>query len=462
MQQQEQENVLATIERQRVRFVNLEFTDVVGMAKSVTIPVEQFPDCLAHGKWFDGSSLEGFARIAESDMYLFPDLSTFAVLPNTVRPASSSARLANVLQEDDDTRVARVICDVRTPNGERFDGDPRATLLQAVEMAQSLGYNFRVAPELEFFLLQLDDKTPTPLPHDNGGYFDLSTDLAATVRRQMVLALQQMGIVIEASHHEVAAGQHEIDFEVADALTIADGLMTAKYVVKAIAAHHHLYATFLPKPLYGINGSGLHMHQQLIQLATGQNAFVDARDEYGLSEVAHHFIAGQLAHARALCAILAPLVNSYKRLVPGFEAPSHVNWGRIHRQALIRVPRLSDNVQTSMRVELRSSDPSCNPYLALAVMLRAGLDGIQRKLTLPAPMDESLFLRDESERQRSRTRLLPSTLGEALEALREDTLLRETLGDSIYEGFLDAKTIEWTEYSKQVSTWELERYLPVF
>jgi len=461
MEQREQENVLATIEQQRVRFVNLEFTDVVGMAKCVTIPVEQFPDCLTHGKWFDGSSLEGFARIAESDMYLFPDLSTFAVLPNTVRPASS-VPLNDMLQEDDGGVVARVICDVRTPNGERFDGDPRATLLQTIEMARTLGYSFHVAPELEFFLLQLDDKTPTPLPHDNGGYFDLSTDLAATVRRQMVYALQQMGIVIEASHHEVAAGQHEIDFEVNEALHIADGLMTAKYVVKALAAHHGLYATFLPKPLYGINGSGLHIHQQLVSLATRQNVFVDAKDEYGLSDIAGYFIAGQLAHARALCAIVAPLVNSYKRLVPGFEAPSHVNWGRINRQALIRVPRPGINPQTSMRVELRCSDPSCNPYLALAVMLRAGLDGIQRKLTLPAPMDESLFLRDESERLRSRSRLLPATLGEALEALREDSLLRETLGDSIYEGFLDAKTIEWTEYSRQVHTWELERYLPVF
>ncbi len=461
MEQREQANILATIEQQQVRFVNLEFTDVVGMAKCVTIPVEQFPDCLTHGKWFDGSSLEGFARIAESDMYLFPDLSTFAVLPNTVRP-SSSARLNDMLQEEDGGGVARVICDVRTPNGERFDGDPRATLLQTVEIARTLGYNFHVAPELEFFLLQLDDKTPTPLPHDNGGYFDLSTDLAATVRRQMVYALQQMGIVIEASHHEVAAGQHEIDFEATDALHIADGLMTAKYVVKALAAHHGLYATFLPKPLYGINGSGLHMHQQLVSLTTGQNVFVDAKNEYGLSDIAGYFIAGQLVHARALCAILAPLVNSYKRLIPGFEAPSHVNWGRVNRQALIRVPRPGVNPQTSMRIELRCSDPSCNPYLALAVMLRAGLDGIQRKLTLPAPMDENLFLRDEGERLRSRSRLLPATLGEALEALREDSLIRETLGDSIYEGFLDAKTIEWTEYSKQVHAWELERYLPVF
>jgi len=457
----EQERILAILQQQQVHFVNLEFTDVVGMAKCVTIPVEQFPDCLTHGKWFDGSSLEGFARIAESDMYLFPDLSTFAILPSTVRPASLG-RMNGVAYGEADDMVARVICDVRTPDGERFDGDPRATLLQVLEMAHTLGYGFQVAPELEFFLLQLNDKTPTPLPHDRGGYFDLSTDLAASVRRQMVYTLQQMGIAIEASHHEVAAGQHEVDFETGDALHIADGLMTAKYVVKAIAAHSNLYATFLPKPLFGINGSGLHIHQQLVSLATGQNAFVDAQGEYGLSEVAGYFIAGQLAHARALCAILAPLVNSYKRLIPGFEAPSHVNWGRVNRQALIRVPRPSTNPQASMRIELRCSDPSCNPYLALAVMLRAGLDGIQRKLTLPAPMDESLFLRADSERSRTRSRLLPLTLGEALDALREDGLIRETLGDSIYEGFLDAKSIEWTEYGKQVHAWEIERYLPVF
>ncbi len=454
------EQILTTIQQQQVRFVNLEFTDVVGMAKCVTIPVEQFPDCLTHGKWFDGSSLEGFARVAESDMYLFPDLSTFAVLPSTVRPASLIAN--NDLLEYADDGIARVICDVRTPDGERFDGDPRATLLQVLEMARELGYGFQVAPELEFFLLQMDNKTPTPLPHDRGGYFDLSTDLAASVRRQMVYALQQMGVAIEASHHEVAAGQHELDFEMVDALHSADGLTTAKYVVKAIAAHSNLYATFLPKPVYGINGSGLHIHQQLVSLATGENVFVDAQGEYGLSEVGHYFIAGQLAHARGLCAIVAPLVNSYKRLKPGFEAPSHVNWGRVNRQALIRVPLPSRNPQASMRVELRCSDPSCNPYLALAVMLRAGLDGIQRKLALPAPMDENLFLRDDGERSRLRSRLLPATLGEALEALREDGLIRETLGDSIYEGFLDAKSIEWSEYGKQVHAWELERYLPVF
>lgn len=456
-----QQQVMATIERERVRFINLEFTDIVGMAKCVTIPVEQFADCLTQGKWFDGSSLESFARIAESDMYLFPDLSTFAVLPEQVRPSQS---LSFVNNQDDAANdiVARVICDVYAPNGERFDGDPRATLAHVLEMARGMGFTFRVEPELEFFLLRLDEKTPTPLPHDRGSYFDLSTDLAATVRRQMVYTLQQMGIPIEGSHHEVAAGQHEIDLETGDALRIADSLMTAKYVLKAIAAHHNLYATFLPKPLYGISGSGLHIHQQLVSLETGQNVFLDEQGDHGLSEIGRGFVAGQLAHARAMCAILAPLVNSYKRLVPGFEAPVFVNWGRVNRQALIRVPRPSSNPHISARIELRCSDPSCNPYLALAVMLRAGLDGIQRKLTLPPAMDENLFLQYESERLRPRASLLPATLGEAIDNLREDSLIREALGDSIYESFIDAKSIEWTEYRQQVHAWELERYLSIF
>src|SRR6266480_2336267 len=319
----ERGRVLATIEAAGVRFVNLEFTDVVGMAKCVTIPVEQFPDCLKQGKWFDGSALEGFARVAESDMYLFPDLSTFVVLPREVRPQSTMpASLQQPIDQfSEEDIVAHVICHVRTPDGEYFDGDPRVTLLRALNVADSMGYDFLAAPELEFFLLRLEDKTPMPLPHDRGGYFDLSTDLAAAVRRQMVHVLQEMGIRIEASHHEVAAGQHELDFETADALHIADGLMTAKYVLKGIAAQHDLYATFLPKPFFGVNGSGMHTHQQLMSLANGQNAFVDEQGEYGLSDTGRYFMAGQLAHAHAMCAILAPLVNSYKRLVPGFEAP---------------------------------------------------------------------------------------------------------------------------------------------
>jgi glutamine synthetase len=458
------DRILARLEAERVRFVNLEFTDIVGMAKCVTIPVEQFPDCLTHGKWFDGSSLESFARVAESDMYLFPDLDTFAILAAGVRPETMSqpAQGEAAGQGSGDDLVARVICNVRTPDGEPFDGDPRATLMRTLDAARSMGYSFRAAPELEFFLLRFENNTPVPLPHDRGGYFDLSTDLAAAARRQMASTLQQMGIMIETSHHEIAAGQHELDFEMSDALHIADGLMTAKYVLKAIAAQHGLYATFLPKPFYGVSGSGMHTHQQLMSLANGQNAFVDEQGEYGLSDTGRYFIAGQLAHARAMCAIVAPLVNSYKRLVPGFEAPVFVNWGRVNREALIRVPRPGVDRQASARIELRCCDPSCNPYLALAVMLRTGLDGIKRKLSLPPAMEESLFLQDEGERLHRRSQLLPATLGEALEGLREDALIRETLGDLIYEGFVEAKTIEWTDYRKQVHSWEIERYLRVF
>ncbi|HWS83441.1 MAG TPA: glutamine synthetase family protein [Ktedonobacteraceae bacterium] len=455
------EQIMATIKHEHVSFVNLEFTDVVGIVKCVTIPAAQFPNCIEHGKWFDGSALEGFARVAESDMYLFPDLSTFTILPGRVRGHSTGPQGVNITQTEHDV-VARVICDVRTPDGERFDGDPRTALSRALEHARSMGFKYQVAPELEFFLLSFEDNKPVPLPHDKGSYFDLSTDATVSIRGQMVSVLQKMGIKIEASHHEVAPGQHELDFEISDALHIADGLTTAKYVIKALAAQHGLYATFLPKPFYGINGSGMHIHQQLINLETGKNAFMDEQDDYGLSEIGGHFIAGQLAHARSLCGILAPLVNSYKRLVRGYEAPVFVNWGRVNRQGLIRVPYPGSDPFTSLRIELRCADATCNPHLALAVMLRAGLDGIQRKMTLQPAMDENIFLQDESERLRPRARLLPLTLGEALEGMNEDALIREALGATIYEGFIDAKSIEWTEYRQQVHSWEIERYLPVF
>lgn len=458
-----QERILKLIETEDIRFVNLEFTDVVGMAKSVTIPIDQFPASLKSGRWFDGSALESFARVAESDMYLFPDLSTFSILPSEMHPATATG-LSTYDSRGGEEMGARVICNVLTPDGERFDGDPRSTLLRAVDVAREMGYDFVVAPELEFFLLHVENKVPAPLPFDRGSYFDLSTDLAATVRQKMVRALLKMNINIESSHHEIAAGQHEIDFETTDALRAADGVMTAKHVLKAIASHHDLYATFMPKPFFGLNGSGMHTHQQLISHTTGHNAFVDENNggEYGLSAVGRYFIAGQLAHARAMCAVLAPLVNSYKRLVHGYEAPVYINWGRVNREALIRVPRPDANRQTSARIELRCCDPSCNPYLAFAVMLRAGIDGIQRKLPLPPAMDERLFLHEEGERQRHLSALLPATLGEALIDLREDPLIRETLGDSIYEGFVEAKSIEWSEYRKQVHSWELDRYLPIF
>jgi glutamine synthetase len=466
------EQIMAIIKNEQVRFVNLEFIDVVGMTKCVTIPIEQFASCVQQGKWFDGSALESFARVAESDMYLFPDLSSFSVLPGKVRlpvsPLSSQhgtklpPMVTWIQQSIDEDVVARVMCDVRTPDGERFDGDPRTVLLRALEVAQEMGLKYQVAPELEFFLLSFDGKQPIPLQHDSGSYFDLSTDFSVVLRGHMVYSLQKMGIKIETSHHEVAAGQQELDFEIGDALQIADGLTTAKYVIKSLARQNGLYATFLPKPFFGINGSGLHIHQQLIHRETGKNAFMDEQGEYGLSDMGRCFIAGQLSHARSMCALLAPLVNSYKRLVRGYEAPVLINWGRVNRRALIRVPRLGAKHSSALSVELRCADATCNPHLAFAVMLRAGLDGIQRNMSLPPVMDENLFLQDEHERLRPRTHFLPSNLEEALEAMREDPLIHEVLGETIYEGFLDAKAIEWTEYRQQVHEWELKRYLPVF
>jgi glutamine synthetase len=445
--------ILEHVETRHIRFINLEFTDVVGLVKAVTIPADQFSDCLAHGKWFDGSAIEGFARVAETDMYLRPDLSTFSQIPWL--PAT---------QEVEDGPVARVICDVLTPAGERFEGDPRAVLVRAQERAEALGYRFEVAPELEFFLLrEREAGAPEPLPHDRGGYFDLSTDLAADVRREIVAALARMSIAVETSHHEVAAGQHELDFAPMEALRAADALMTARYVAKAVAQRHGLWATFMPKPFYDVSGSGLHIHQQLMRTEDRDNAFSDAHDaRYGLTATARQFIAGQLGHAQAMCAVLCPLVNSYKRLVPGFEAPVMVNWGRVNREALIRVPRTAVGVPRGTRVELRCADPSCNPYLALAVMLHAGLEGVTRELAAPPPVEESVVAREEPGRLMRQGEALPATLGEALDALRADEVVREALGDLIADWFIEAKTQEWLEYRRLVHPWERERYLATF
>lgn len=432
-----------------VRFINLEFTDVVGLAKCVTIPADQFGDCLAHGKWFDGSAIEGFARVVESDMYLRPDLSTFNEI--AWRGAGNESG-----------PVARVICDVLTPSGERFVGDPRAVLARALEDAARLGLRYEVAPELEFFLLA-EGQPPAPLPHDRGGYFDLSTDEATEVRAEVVTALAKMDVRVETSHHEVAAGQHELDFAPASALRAADAVMTARYAVKAIAQRHGLYATFMPKPFYEVNGSGLHVHQRLVRREDGRNAFSDPGDgEYGLTPLARQFIAGQLAHAAGLCAVLCPLVNSYKRLVPGFEAPALINWGRVNREALIRVPRAAAGVAGEARVELRCADPSCNPYLAFAVMLRAGLDGMARQLAVPPPVEELVYTREDAPRTRRQANALPATLGEALEELGSDEVVRGALGQLIAEWFIEAKSQEWLEYRRQVHAWERERYFAMF
>ena len=434
----------ASIEANAVKFVNLQFTDIMGVAKSVGIPATMWPEVLDHGLWFDGSSVEGFARIAESDMLLHPDLATFAVVP-----------------WDSDVPTARVLCDVHLPTGEPFLGDPRHVLKRALSEAAQMGYTYFTGPELEFFLFKpRADGALTPLePHDEAGYFDVSTDMAHSVRRQMVMALEAFGIQVEALHHEVAIGQHEIDFKYDDALRTADNAVTLRLTLKAIAQRNGLYATFMPKPIAGINGSGMHTHQSL--WADGQNAFADPNDAYGLSLTAKKFIAGQLKHARSLSAVIAPLVNSYKRLVPGYEAPVYLSWARTNRSALIRIPKVSPGrVSTATRIELRCPDPSANPYLVFAVMLMAGLDGIRSDLPVPSASEEDLYHLDEAKRMQ--LTVMPGSLGEALEELKQSELVRAVFGEHLFESYVEAKKSEWDEYRINVSDWELKRYLPIY
>jgi glutamine synthetase len=444
---------IETIEGARasgIRFVQLQFTDILGIVKAVTIPIHQLEGSVKHGTWFDGSSIEGFTRIAESDQYLVPDMATFAEIP---------------WQKGAGPRgTARVICDVYTPRGEPFSGDPRFVLRRQVERARKLGYVVNTGPELEFFLFRRDeDGDIAPLPHDGAGYFDFSTDLAQEVRQDMVDALEAFGIRVEAAHHEVAAGQHEIDFEYSDALRTADNAVTFKFTLKAIAQQHGLYATFMPKPIHGINGSGMHTHQSLFSIAENRNAFADAESSYGLSPIAKSYMAGILAHARGMIAVLAPLVNSYKRLVPGYEAPTYLTWGRTNRSALIRVPMVSPGKSIEgTRVEVRCPDPSSNTYLAFAAMIAAGLDGVEKGMTLAEPVEESLFEMDAATIAAKSIRELPGTLGEALDELEKDEVIRDALGEHVYDHFAAAKREEWDEYRTQVSGWELDRYLEMF
>lgn len=438
------EHVQEQIRSKGIQFINLQFSDIMGIVKTVGIPVEQWADVVDHGLWFDGSSVEGFARIAESDMLLHPDLDTFAVIP-----------------WDSDVPTARVICNVHTTNGDPFEGDPRRVLKRALAFAAEMGYEYFTGPELEFFLFKPHaDGSLLPLtPHDQAGYFDVSTDMAHSVRRQMVTALGAFGIVVEALHHEVAVGQHEIDFKYDNALRTADNAATLRLALKAIAQLNGLYCTFMPKPIAGINGNGMHTHQSLWR--DGENAFADPGDEYGLSILAKKFIAGQLAHARGMSAIIAPLVNSYKRLVPGYEAPVYLSWARTNRSALIRVPKVSPGrVATASRIELRCPDPSSNPYLAFAAMLMAGLDGIRRDLPVPPATEENLYHLDEAARQELMA--MPGSLGEAIEELKKDELMRQTLGDHLLERYLEAEKSSWDEYRIQVSNWELEKYLAIY
>jgi glutamine synthetase len=440
------DEILARVEAEGIQFVNLQFTDVMGIVKSVTIPARVFGHVIDGGQWIDGSSIAGFTRIAESDMYLIPDLSTYAVVP----------------WERDPFPTARVVCWVFNPNGDPFPGDPRAVLYRQLERLAERGYLYKTGPELEFFLFSKTGDQIDTLPHDRGSYFDLSTDLAGTVRKDMVIALEQMGIDVEAGHHEVAIGQHEIDFEYGDALATADRAVTFKVVLKSIAQKHGLHATFMPKPLEGINGSGMHVHQSFANITNGKNAFVDTTDPYGLSAIAKQFIAGQLHHARGLCAVIAPLVNSYRRLVPGFEAPVYVSWARTNRSALVRVPAIRGGHTAATRIELRCPDPSCNPYLAFAAMLAAGLDGIERDLPLPEPVEENLYHFTDDDLKRRNIPTLPATLGEATDEMERDDVVRAALGDHVFERLIEAQRSEWGDFRRHVSTWERERYLEVY
>jgi glutamine synthetase len=446
---------IAAAQERGIRFVQLQFTDIIGAVKSVTIPLHQLAESLEHGTWFDGSSIEGFTRIAESDQYLKPDLSTFAEIP--WQPGHADGPLGG-------RGTARVICDVYTPKGEPFVGDPRYVLRRQIARAERLGYRFNTGPELEFFLFRRDEEGAIrPLPHDQAGYFDFSTDLAQEVRQDMVNALEAFGIVVEAAHHEVAPGQHEIDFEYSDALRTADNAVTFRFTLKAVAQMHGLYATFMPKPIFGINGSGMHTHQSLYDVKAGRNAFADPNNKYGLSDLARAYMAGVLAHARGMIAVLAPLVNSYKRLVPGYEAPTYLTWGRVNRSALIRVPMVSPGRSIeATRIELRCPDPSANPYLAFAVMLAAGLDGIEKGMELPEPVEESLYEMDAARIAERGIRHLPGTLGEAIDELEADPVICDALGEHVLGHFVEAKRAEWNEYRGQVSTWELDRYLEQF
>ena len=438
------EDVLRLAERDKVRFILLQFTDILGVIKSVAIPVEQLPKALDGQILFDGSAVHGFVRIEESDMLLKPDPDTFVIFP---------------WLNGDRENTARLICDIYTPDGEPFVGCPRLTLKRVIKQAAEMGYTMNAGPEAEFFLFELDeDGKPSVKTRDQGSYFDLSpVDTGENARRDMVIALQDLGFEIEASHHEVAPAQHEIDFRYAEALATADNVVTFKLVVRTIALQHKLHATFMPKPVHGINGSGMHTHQSLFK--GDSNAFYDPAGQYQLSDVCMHYLGGLLSHARGFTAITNPLVNSYKRLVPGYEAPVYIAWSEHNRSPLIRVPARRG---VGTRLELRNPDPSCNPYLAFAVTLASGLDGIRKGIEPPPPVNRNIYDMDPEERRKFGIASLPGTLEEAIEELLRDEVVMEALGDHIASRFVDAKRIESEVYRAQVHQWELDQYLSVF
>lgn len=439
----DEKDVLKRVKADGVKFVSFQFSDVTGKVKSVDSPVERLQEALENGIWFDGSSVEGFARIQESDMHLRLDMDTYAVLPWT--PAHM--------------RRARFFCDIYTPEEKPFPGDPRGNLKRMLSELKRKGMIFNVGPEPEFFLFLRNDVVH-PVPHDVGGYFDFSSDDEATqVRTELIAALNSMGLEVEVGHHEVALGQHEIDFRFADALRTADNVMTLKYTVKAIAAQHNLIASFMPKPIFGINGSGMHCHQSLFD-ANGCNLFFDEKDEYHLSSIAYGFIAGQLKHARGFSAVVAPTVNSYKRLVPGYEAPVYIGWAQTNRSALIRIPRYTEGQNNAIRAELRCPDPSCSPYLAFTAILAAGMDGVEQKLQPPQPLNNvNVYHLSDEERHKKDIPELPASLVEALGELDRCVVVKNALGEEIYSAFRRAKLDEWENFRIHVTDWETEHFL---
>ncbi len=441
-------DLIKRVKEDNVKFLSLQFTDVMGAVKSVDMPIRHLEGVLEDGAWFDGSSVEGFARIQESDMRLKIDADTYAVLP----------------WSSPESRRARVFCDIYMPDGKPFEGDPRGTLKRMLKKIEERGWKYNIGPEPEFFLFKGGNGHGVhPVPHDTGGYFDFSSfDEAVVVRTALMDALDAMGLDVEVGHHEVALGQHEIDFRFADALKAADNVLTLKYTVKAIAAQHGLIASFMPKPVYGINGSGMHCHQSLFDRKSGENLFFDAKDEAKLSKLAYSFIAGQLEHARALAAVVAPTANSYKRLVPGYEAPVYIAWAQQNRSALIRIPRYTEGRDKSVRAELRFPDPSSNPYLAFTAMLAAALDGIDRNLASPKPLN-NVNLYDLSRKERAELGVteLPGSLREALLELEKDEVLKAALEPMTYEAYIRAKWEEWDEYRLRISDYEIERYLEI-
>ncbi|NIO36450.1 glutamine synthetase [Candidatus Bathyarchaeota archaeon] len=435
----EKEKILKIVERDKIDFIDLMFCDLYGNLKSVTISPRELEDSLDDGKWFDGSSIEGFTRIHESDMLLVPDVSTYLLLP----------------WPRDDKKVARIICDVHEPNKNPFAGDPRYILKRVLEKARSKGYSYHVGPEMEFFLFRSKE---TRTYHDTAGYFDFSPrDFATDIRALMVSTLEKLGIKVEMTHHECAPSQHEIDIQYSDALKTADNVMILKQAIKTVASDKGLHATFMPKPIHGVNGSGMHTHQSIFN-SEGQNLFYDREDKYNLSSLAYHFMGGQLNHIREIAALLCPTVNSYKRLVRGYEAPVYICWGQRNRSALIRVPKYSEGREKSTRLELRCPDPSCNPYLAFAAMLAAGLKGIEEKVEPPAAVEEDVYGFDDRKLVKFYIKTLPVSLREAIEEFEKSKLVEETLGEHTFRKYMEVKAREWSEFQRSVTDWELDKY----